>query len=234
MDERQERASMTTGPKLLSVPDKGPRSLEIASLATEAGYRVVDILTGEYIFCDPTLSSVAEKTSALRAIMPKIGGANLILIHTITFTTTEIAQVFPHPQRVVGFGYLGKLGDSTVIELAQGSETHSDALQEATDFFGRLGRQTEVVSDSVGLVGPRVLACLVNEAFSALESQICSETDLELAMRLGTNYPKGLIEWGKSLGYGDIVRVLEALSAVYGDAYLPNPLLRHYSLDRNI
>jgi 3-hydroxybutyryl-CoA dehydrogenase len=225
---------MSTRSRAVSLSDKSPRSLELSALASEAGYCVRDSLATEQIFCDPNLTRWSEKSAALKSMMPRIGGSHLILVHTITFTTAELAAVFPFPQRVVGFGFLGKLRESTVVELAPGPETHPDLLEEAADFFRSLGKETEIVTDSVGLVGPRILSCLVNEAFCALEEQICAETELELAMRLGTNYPKGLIEWGKSLGYGDIVLVLEALAGIYGDAYLPNPLLRRYSLDKNI
>lgn len=49
--------------------------------------------------------------------------------------------------------------------------------------------------------GQRILLMLINEACDALYHGIASETDLELAMTRGVNYPKGLIAWGRELGW---------------------------------
>ena len=43
----------------------------------------------------------------------------------------------------------------------------------------------------------RILVMLINEAVDALYLGIASEFDIEIAMKKGVNYPKGLIEWGK-------------------------------------
>jgi 3-hydroxybutyryl-CoA dehydrogenase len=73
----------------------------------------------------------------------------------------------------------------------------------------------------------RVLAMLVNEAIDAVHMRVASAYDIELSMTKGVNYPRGLLEWGDTIGPAEILRRLEELQAEYGeDRYRPSPLLR--------
>ena len=73
----------------------------------------------------------------------------------------------------------------------------------------------------------RTLAMLVNEAVDAVLMRVASPRDIDLAMRKGVNYPKGLIAWGEEIGLPVILDRLEVLYAEYGeDRYRPSPLLR--------
>ncbi len=73
----------------------------------------------------------------------------------------------------------------------------------------------------------RTLAMLVNFAVDALHMNVASTADIELAMTKGTNYPRGLLEWGDEIGAAQILTRLEKLQRDYGEErYRPSPLLR--------
>jgi 3-hydroxybutyryl-CoA dehydrogenase len=61
----------------------------------------------------------------------------------------------------------------------------------------------------------RILSMLINEAADTVGQQICSEKDVDLAVTLGVNYPKGLFEWGKELGYQKVITTLDKLFELY-------------------
>lgn len=63
----------------------------------------------------------------------------------------------------------------------------------------------------------RIISMLINEAADTVWQQICTKDDVELAMKLGVNYPKGLLEWGHELGYQNVVNMLDDLSYQYGE-----------------
>ena len=46
---------------------------------------------------------------------------------------------------------------------------------------------------------------------------LASAADIELAMTIGVNYPKGLLAWGDEIGAAEVLRRLDALHADYGD-----------------
>jgi 3-hydroxybutyryl-CoA dehydrogenase len=72
----------------------------------------------------------------------------------------------------------------------------------------------------------RVVSCIVNEAFLALSEGVATAEDIDRAMKLGANYPKGPFEWAEEIGAGEIVRKLDSLREAHGDAYLAALLLR--------
>lgn len=77
------------------------------------------------------------------------------------------------------------------------------------------------------LVFDRILAMLINEAVDAVFWQVASAEDIDLAMRFGTNYPKGLLAWCDELGANKPLSILENLYQTYGeDRYRPSSLLR--------
>jgi len=73
----------------------------------------------------------------------------------------------------------------------------------------------------------RVLTMLINEAVDAVFMNIASVEDVDLAIKNGVNYPKGLLEWADEIGPGIILNRMESLQEMYGeDRYRPNPLLK--------
>jgi 3-hydroxybutyryl-CoA dehydrogenase len=76
-------------------------------------------------------------------------------------------------------------------------------------------------------VSGRVLAALVNEAASAVEAHVAEPEAIDLAMRLGANYPAGPLEWGERIGLAGIVETLDALEREASDGrYRVVPSLR--------
>jgi 3-hydroxybutyryl-CoA dehydrogenase len=108
---------------------------------------------------------------------------------------------------------------------------------------GRLGRKTEIgfydyregaerprpSGDTTAgqAIVDRIVAMLINEAADAVFMRVASPAEVDMAMRLGVNYPKGLLEWGDQIGPRVVLDRIERLQAEYGeDRYRPSPLLR--------
>ena len=68
---------------------------------------------------------------------------------------------------------------------------------------------------------------LINEAVEAKRLEIANDEDLELAMQKGVNYPKGLLAWGKEIGYEKVSKTLQNLYETYQEErYRQSPLLQ--------
>ncbi len=73
----------------------------------------------------------------------------------------------------------------------------------------------------------RIISMLINEAVEAKRLGVASDEDLELAVQRGVNYPKGLLAWGKEIGYSKISETLQNLYEEYQEErYRQSPLLR--------
>jgi 3-hydroxybutyryl-CoA dehydrogenase len=73
----------------------------------------------------------------------------------------------------------------------------------------------------------RILAMLINEAYTALSRNLATRQDIETAMLLGVNYPKGLLAWGEEIGLSEIARRMDVLFDTYREErYRCAPILR--------
>jgi 3-hydroxybutyryl-CoA dehydrogenase len=83
------------------------------------------------------------------------------------------------------------------------------------------------VEDRVGMIKPRVIFMIINEACYTLQEGTATIEDIDMAMKLGTNYPFGPFEWCDKIG---IDSVFETLAAMYEDTkderYKICPLLK--------
>lgn len=75
-----------------------------------------------------------------------------------------------------------------------------------------LGFKPTFVADIIGFVSLRAIAMIINEAYFGLEDEISSKTDIDTAMKLGTNYPYGPFEWGEKIGLKNISNLLIELA----------------------
>ena len=120
---------------------------------------------------------------------------------------------------LVAAGHLGrKTGEGVYRYGADGKP------QDATPDEARLGELVggPVVTDPVA----RTLAMLVNEAVDLVHRGEASAEDVDTAMQLGTNYPKGPILWGAELGYDVVAEQLTALDRAFpGGRYRPSEAL---------
>ena len=99
-----------------------------------------------------------------------------------------------------------------VWELVPGQSTPE--VQAAWQDLGKaLGMEFVFCPDHGGMVTPRVLACMMNEAYRTLDEGVAVAEDIDLGMRYGTNYPRGPLEWSRMIGTKRLVKALDAWHA---------------------
>ncbi|MBI4444832.1 MAG: 3-hydroxybutyryl-CoA dehydrogenase [Acidobacteria bacterium] len=168
-----------------------------------------------------------EKQKVMSSLSERMAPQTLLLTSCIGFPTTEIASWSAGPNQVVGFATLRPIGQRKLIEISGGLRTNQEFLRRAQDFFQALGKRCVVVKEMTGLIFPRILSLLVNEAARALDEGVAAAEEIDLAMRLGTRYPLGPLRWGDQAGLDEILAVLEGLQKETGDdRYRPAPLLK--------
>jgi 3-hydroxybutyryl-CoA dehydrogenase len=91
-------------------------------------------------------------------------------------------------------------------------EIAGNISEEATAVLKKLNKKYIVVADELGLVTARIISMIINEAYFAKEDNISTASDMDIAMKLGTNYPFGPFEWAKIIGVNYIYDLLTKLS----------------------
>jgi 3-hydroxybutyryl-CoA dehydrogenase len=123
-----------------------------------------------------------------------------------------------------GFNGMRTLLDRPILEVSLMEKSQEKELDNVCKKLGTLFLR---VDDRVGMVTSRVIAMIINEAYYTVQEGTATREDIDVAMKLGTNYPFGPFEWCNRIG---IQQVYELLSALYEDTrderYKICPLLK--------
>ncbi|MFZ9760364.1 MAG: 3-hydroxyacyl-CoA dehydrogenase family protein [Candidatus Kapaibacteriota bacterium] len=190
---------------------------------------VSDVIIPPDIIMDCQPLAAELKVPLIHEVLEEFPSA-IILCSTLACTATEIMHYIQDSHPVIGFGFLpGHTGTASVIELAKGLNVSEHALKSIEMLMNAMGYTCEIVEDRVGLVIPRILATLMNEAAFAVLEQIATKEDIDAAMKTGVNYPHGLLEWADTIGLDTVLSMLDALYAEYRqERYRPCILFRQY------
>ncbi len=89
------------------------------------------------------------------------------------------------------------------------------------------GRSVSAINDSPGFVAQRMAAMIANLGCYMAEVSLASPADIDLAMKLGLNYPLGPLELADDLGPQRCLAILERLHDITGeDRYRPTMWLK--------
>ncbi|MBF8294086.1 MAG: 3-hydroxybutyryl-CoA dehydrogenase [Bacteroidetes bacterium] len=150
---------------------------------------------------------------------------------SVTIAATEQASWIKHKYRLVGCCALPTLGQRPLIEIAPTVFSPAGTVQVVQRFFQSLGKEIELVQDRVGMVFPRILCGIINEAAFALQDEIASPRDIDTAMQLGASWPVGPIVMADRIGLEQVYAVLAALHNDLGeDRYRVAPLLKQMAV----
>jgi 3-hydroxybutyryl-CoA dehydrogenase len=130
----------------------------------------------------------------------------------------------PIQERLVGEGRLGRKSGQGFYAYEEGAGRAADpelGIEAPTVDPGELAK----IDPAAPAILPRLFAQIANEAAFALEEEVGSPADMDTAMRLGFNWPRGPLELTDLIGAPRALALLEELRAKHGDAYLPAPRL---------
>lgn len=130
----------------------------------------------------------------------------LVIVNAVTPTLREIGQPFVRLNAWPGFA------GRKVHEIVAPDEPIGRAI---TEWYARTGCSCRLVPDTPGMIAPRILAAIINEAWYTWEEQVSTREAIDTAMKLGTNYPMGPFEWGGLIGLDRITELLWALSRTH-------------------
>lgn len=94
-----------------------------------------------------------------------------------------------------------------------------------SNIFKTLQWKYRLVPDIPGMITPRIISMIVNEAYYTLEQEVSTKDEIDIAMKLGTNYPLGPFEWSLKIGLKKIYSLLDKLSLTE-KRYTPSEILR--------
>jgi 3-hydroxybutyryl-CoA dehydrogenase len=137
-----------------------------------------------------------------------------IFLNTVFTTLSNLLPKKSPETKMLGFCGLPTFFNRSIVEITH-SQSNSEILKP---LMNELKSDYRIVKDEVGMVTPRIVCMIINEAYEALQQGVASREDIDLSMKLGTNYPYGPFEWGERIGLDNVRRLLRALEKSSGES----------------
>lgn len=124
----------------------------------------------------------------------------------------------------VGFYDYGHDSPLPAYSVDRRSFTYPAELADACQLFAVAAGAAEAGRTEQYIFG-RILGAIINEGGYAFSEGVASSDDIDIAMRYGTNYPHGPLEWADDIGHPHVYSLLVHFNEVVEDGrYEPAPL----------
>ncbi|MBI5909022.1 MAG: 3-hydroxyacyl-CoA dehydrogenase [Betaproteobacteria bacterium] len=168
------------------------------------------------------LSELLKQFGAPLETGARPGAAALILVTPLgeDATTCAVEQGLD-PKRTVAVDTLFPMVKRRTI---MGTPLTDPVFSEAAHgLLATDGVPVTVCRDSPGFIAQRIVAMIVNIGCSIAQSRTATPADIDKAVTLGLNYPRGPFAFADTLGVNKIYAILTAMQRIYGDPrYRPN------------
>lgn len=217
--------------KVFLIGDNEPLMKELSELL-KSKYEIADELdeSVEIVF-ELTNFNKEIKFNILNFIDEKNSKA-VVISSSLCITALEQAVNSDFPERIVGAGLYQTFSKVKGIELAKTKFTTEENFDKAKKVFEGLEKEVFTVTDRVGMISMRIISMIINEAYLVLQEGTSNKVDIDIAMKLGTNYPYGPIDWSEKIGIELIYNILRSMHEEFGDdRYRITPLLKEKYLE---
>lgn len=149
-----------------------------------------------------------------------------VFLNTCKISLGELVHLvdIPVSSKIFGFNGLPTFLNRDVLEACLWKPEDETELRRICD---DLKTDLMLVDDRVGMVTPRVISMIINEAYYTVQDGTATRDDVDLAMKLGTNYPYGPFEWCRRIGVKHVYEIIEAMYAdTQDERYKICPMLK--------
>jgi len=182
---------------------------------------------------DFVIEAVVENEEAKIALfqkLDKVCSPEIIFAsNTSSISITRMAARTSRAPRFIGMHFMNPVPAMKLVEIIRGLATSQETFEQTRALAERLGKNTMTAEDFPGFIVNRVLLPMINEAIYTMYEGVGGVSDIDLAMKLGTNQPMGPLELADLIGLDTCLAIMEVMHRTFGDdKYRPCPLLKKY------
>lgn len=189
-------------------------------------------LAGAGASADLVIEAVLEDMALKKSVFTQLDESTpvhaILATNTSTMSPSEIGSVTRRPQQVIAMHFFNPVHLMKLVEIVRSLDTSDETVGKAVEVSRCMGKEAVVLHESPGFITSRISAMVGNEAFHMLQEGVASAEDIDLALKLGLNYPMGPLRLADLVGLDVRLRNLEYLQKFYGDKFRPCPLLVKY------
>jgi len=182
---------------------------------------------------DFVIEAVVENEDAKIALFQKLDKVCpehvIFASNTSSISITRMGARTSRADRFIGMHFMNPVPAMRLVEIIRGLATSQETYEATRSLAERLGKNTMTAEDFPGFIVNRILLPMINEGIYTLYEGVGGVTDIDTAMKLGTNQPMGPLELADLIGLDTCLAIMEVMHRVFGDdKYRPCPLLKKY------
>lgn len=178
---------------------------------------------------DLLIEAVSEDLEIKRRIFKQLDAIckpeTIFTTNTSSLSIQAIGEGLSRP--LIGMHFFNPTPVMKLVEVIATEKASQAMTNYVIDVAKDIGKTPVLVQEAPGFIVNRILIPMINEAISIYAEGIASAEDIDVAMKLGANFPMGPLALGDLIGLDVILAILKTMLQETGDnRYLPQPLLR--------
>ncbi|WP_085109848.1 enoyl-CoA hydratase-related protein [Mycolicibacillus trivialis] len=157
------------------------------------------------VVIESVFDDAKERRRQLASACSRLQSGTLILSNSSALPISELADVVPEPENMVGMHFFTPVDRMTLLEVIESDRTSAEALAKAIDFGGQLGKRSVVMGDRPGFFTTRILHAYLDEALTMLAAGTPAPSIERAAQHAG--YPIGPLALADQLSFSVLARI---------------------------
>lgn len=214
------------------------RQMSKGSITTTQGEGALERITTSIFLrdladVDLCIEAVNENLELKTSLFSELGDIlkpeSILASNTSSISITKLAASYIFPGKVIGLHFMNPVPVMKLVEVIRGQTTFDHTFTEIRTVIERLNKTMVVSEDRPGFIVNRLLMPMINEAVFLVQEKISTIQDVDVAMKLGANYPMGPLELADLIGLDTCLSIMQVLHCELGESkYRPCPLLANY------
>jgi 3-hydroxybutyryl-CoA dehydrogenase len=180
------------------------------------------------LLVEATIDHIYTKQELLRTADQLCQPDVVFITTSSTLKLSDLARSITRSESLVGLHLIPPVPEVSVAELVRCHKTADSAVEVVKNFAKRLGKEVIEINESVGLVNPRALLALINEAAYMLDEGVGDAESIERIIKESWGMVQGPLEMADRFGLDLVLNWMEQMHQTYGDRFAPCPLLYRY------
>lgn len=133
------------------------------------------------------IEAVPERFDLKRDVFVRLAAAldsaAILATNTSSLCVEDLADVVPHPERVVGLHFFNPPVKMQLVEIIERAENSDEVIEAARAFVERVGKTAVLAADTPGFIVNRVARPFYLQAMRALDRGVASVPELDALAR---------------------------------------------------
>jgi 3-hydroxybutyryl-CoA dehydrogenase len=149
----------------------------------------------------------------------------ILASNTSSISITQMAAVTKRPEKFIGMHFFNPVPVMGLVEIIKGQATTDDTAKVIEEVSHKVGKKTVIVNEAPGFAVNRLLVPAINEAIFAIQEGVATVEDMDLAIKIGLNWPMGPLTLADFVGLDTLLYIADYFVDEFKDSKYRAPAL---------